>query len=500
MLKVPQQQYIKFLYENGDCSISEIARSLGINWRTAKKYATKDDWNEPLRRRRKRHPVLGPYLDIIDTWLTEEQALPRKQRYTAKRIFDRLCEEHGFEGGRRTVERYVAQRRKELKLERAESYERLEHPGGEAQVDFGTAYVGQAGQLVERKVLVMSFPFSNAAFAFPVRAENTECFLEAMKRIFGRIGGVPSKIWFDNLSAAVVSIDKDGGRTFTDQFLRFAAHYRFQPEFCNPYSGHEKGHVENKVGYSRRNWLVPPPVCDTDTELEEHLARKSEADMERPHYAKHERIADLWEKERSKLLALPATPFEVFRLEAARLNKYRELRFEKATYPLPQCRGLETVLLKVKWDEIEVLSSDGEYRLLGKLPRPYADKPITIEWTTVFDGYRRKPRSVMYSDLARYMPPSVRAFIRVEDAELRKARIALVRRLLESHEMAEIGAALDTLAGHFSPEAVLEHTLYAMKHPEFRPEPLVESHTPVEIHGHMPDLSQYDAILGVSRS
>ncbi|WP_245629977.1 IS110 family transposase [Alicyclobacillus acidiphilus] len=130
--------------------------------------------------------------------------------------------------------------------------------------------------------------------------------------------------------------------------------------------------------------------------------------MDRPHYAKHERIADLWEKERSKLLALPATPFEVFRLEAARLNKYRELRFEKATYPLPQCRGLETVLLKVKWDEIEVLSSDGEYRLLGKLPRPYADKPMTIEWTTVFDGYRRKPRSVMYSDLARYMPPSVR--------------------------------------------------------------------------------------------
>ncbi|WP_081841573.1 hypothetical protein [Alicyclobacillus macrosporangiidus] len=147
MLKVPQQQYIKFLYENGECSISEIARSMGINWRTAKKYATKDDWNEPLKQRRKRYPVLGPYLDIIDTWLTEEQALPRKQRYTAKRIFDRLREEHGYEGSRRAVERYVAQRRQELKLERAESYERLEHPGGEAQVDFGTAYVGQAGQL-----------------------------------------------------------------------------------------------------------------------------------------------------------------------------------------------------------------------------------------------------------------------------------------------------------------------------------------------------------------
>ncbi|GMA50998.1 hypothetical protein GCM10025857_23550 [Alicyclobacillus contaminans] len=69
-------------------------------------------------------------------------AVAAPQAATAKRIFDRLCEEHGFEGSRRTVQRYVAQRRKELKLERAEFYERLEHPGGEAQVDFGTAYVG----------------------------------------------------------------------------------------------------------------------------------------------------------------------------------------------------------------------------------------------------------------------------------------------------------------------------------------------------------------------
>ena len=104
MLKVPQQQYIKFLYENEEYSISEIARAMGVNWRTAKKYATKDDWNEPVCRRKSRYPVLGPYLDIIDTWLTEEQALPRKQRYTAKRIFDRLSDEYGFDGGRRTVE------------------------------------------------------------------------------------------------------------------------------------------------------------------------------------------------------------------------------------------------------------------------------------------------------------------------------------------------------------------------------------------------------------
>lgn len=500
MLKVPQQQYIKFLYENEGCSIQEIAETMGVNWRTAKKYAVKEDWNDPITKRKSQHPVLGPYLEAINTWLLEEQALPRKQRYTSKRIFDRLKEEYGFQGGRRTVEEYVAKRRKALKLERAQDYERLEHPGGEAQVDFGTAYVGKPGKLVERKVLTLSFPYSNAAFAFPVPKENTECFLEAMKRLFERVGGVPKKIWFDNLSAAVVSIDKERKRTLTDPFLRFVSHYRFTAEFCNPYSGHEKGNVENKVGYGRRNWLVPPPALETDTDLEEYLARAAKMDMDRPHYAKKEKIADLWTAEQKKLLTLPKTPFEVFRLEPARLNKYRELRFETTTYPLPQCTALEEVWLKVKWDEIEVLSRNGEYRWLGTLPRPYTEKAIPIEWTAVFDGYRRRPRAVMYSDFAKFMPSSVRSFVQVDDSTVRKSRITLVRRLLETYDMAEVGVALEQLPQDTYYDTALEHALYTLRHPEFRPAPLAESHTPTQIHGLVPDLGQYDAVLGVSRA
>jgi len=495
MLKVPQQQYIRFLYESGEYSISEIARSVGVNWRTAKKYATRDDWNLRLRPRRTRHPVLGPYLEIIDTWLLEEQTLPRKQRYTAKRIFERLRTEYGYPGSRRAVERYVSKRREALKSEAAEAYERLEHPGGEAQVDFETAYIGQGGKLVERKVLVMSFPFSNAAFAFPVRAENTECFLEALKRLFERIGGVPRRIWFDNLPAAVAEVETGGQRIYTELFARFVAHYRFEALFCNPRRGHEKGHVENKVGYTRRNWLVPPPVCETDAELEAYLAEQETQDMARPHYAKGELIAELWAQERKKLLALPDVPFEVFRLTTSRLNKYRELRFENTTYPLPQCEALATVLLKVKWDEVEVLSSDGTYQRLAVFPRPYVDKSFKIDWKAVFDGYRRKPRAVMYSDLAKYLPASVRTFVQVPETDLRKARVGLIRRLLERYDMADIGEVLETLQTHSHPEAVLEHALYARQHPEFRPAPWIESHTPTEVCGYRPDLRRYDALL-----
>src|SRR5471030_3341375 len=102
MLKVPQQDYIKYLREFEGLSISEIKNKLSVNWRTAKRYADKDDWNEPLTKINRSSPVMDPYKDIVDTWLSEDKLIPRKQRHTAKAIFNRLVNEHSFQGGYRT--------------------------------------------------------------------------------------------------------------------------------------------------------------------------------------------------------------------------------------------------------------------------------------------------------------------------------------------------------------------------------------------------------------
>ncbi|WP_159101850.1 hypothetical protein [Paenibacillus popilliae] len=92
----------------------------------------------------------------VDTWLEEDRLLPRKQRHTGVRIFQRLQTEYAFAGGQRTVLAYVKRRKSEMELERAKSYERL----------------------------VVSFPYSNTAFVYPTPAENQECFLEGMKQSF----------------------------------------------------------------------------------------------------------------------------------------------------------------------------------------------------------------------------------------------------------------------------------------------------------------------------
>jgi len=148
MLKMPQQHYIRFLREAEGCSIQEIADRVGVHWRTAKKYADRDNWNVQIAKRKGRSPVMGPYMEIVDAWLEEDRLLPRKQRHTAARIFQRLRDEHPFPGSERTVSSYVKRRKAEMELEQAKIYERLEHPPAEAQADFTTVDVCRDGKLV----------------------------------------------------------------------------------------------------------------------------------------------------------------------------------------------------------------------------------------------------------------------------------------------------------------------------------------------------------------
>ena len=149
------------------------------------------------------------------------------------------------------------------------------HAMCEAQVDFGEIpVVGRNGAEEKWSILVLSFPWSNAGFMQVCRNETKECLCEALLKIFEHIGGVPLRILFDNMSSAVVHIEADGNRKLTEMFMRFTMHHRYKAEFCNPDSPHEKGNVENKVGYLRRNYLLPPPKIENLEAYNEELLQK----------------------------------------------------------------------------------------------------------------------------------------------------------------------------------------------------------------------------------
>lgn len=489
MLKVPQQQYIRYMREFEGASITEIAETAGVNWRTARKYADQQDWNLRTSRRHHKAPVMDPYKDIIDTFLLEDSLLPRKQRRCGSRIYEILRREHGFSGCIKSVTEYIRKRRHEMDIEKTIAYQRLEHPMGEAQVDFTTIQVSRDSHLHDYKLLILSFPYSNAAFVHPVPSENQECFLEGLKCIFQKAGGVPWRIWFDNLSAAVISIEPEGKRRLTDSFSRFVAHYRFDAVFCNPNSGNEKGHVENKCGYGKRNWCAPIPLFESYQLLVKQLNTLAQEDMNRHHYSKARPILELWNEEKSKLLQLPEIAFEAFQLKAVAVNKYGEVRMDQSNIPVFGIKANATALLRIWWDRIDVL--DEEHKILTTLPRPYTWRQHEIPWQEAFKGFLKKPRSVTHAQLIRMLPESLRIFVSIEDLPLRKERLQAVYHWCGNYTVQEIGSVLDILGNQSSIDRVTAR-LMLIKPPNPQQQQLEEPYTPAEIKRMSMDLGRYD--------
>ena len=350
-----QQQYIKHLYEKEEKSFAEIARTTNLNYRTVRKYALKDDWSEDKlpNLEPESYPVLGEFIPTINEWLEKDKLVPRKQRHTGKRIYYRLCDELGYTGSYSSVKKYLRKKKAQMST-KPNGFLPLAHPPGEAQLDFGEfIYYDAQGQEHKAYALVMSFPYSNKAYIQVFPAQNQECLLEGMKRIFEYIGGVPSRIRFDNMSTAVAQVLEGAERRLTDGFTRFMLHYRFEADFCNPASGNEKGNVENKVGYSRRNAFVPVPTITSFDEFNESLWAWCEKDAQREHYAHKVPIEELWQEDSKKLLILPEHPYSVFRYEALVADKTGFVVVDTNKYGLSPTLAGKKVQAKIYFDRIE---------------------------------------------------------------------------------------------------------------------------------------------------
>jgi len=223
---------------------------------------------QPVRR-----PKLGPWQCVIDAILEEDKQRPRKQRHTAKRIFERLRAEHAYSGGYTIVKDYV----RAAKLGSREMFIPLSHTPGEAQVDFGEAQVVIAGVDQTAHFMAFDLPHSDDCFVMAFPAETTEAFLEGHVRAFEYFGGVPTRILYDNTALAVARILGDGQRQKTRAFAELQSYYLFAEKFGRPAKGNDKGKVENLVGYTRRNFMVPVPRAASWEALNLQLVRDSMA-------------------------------------------------------------------------------------------------------------------------------------------------------------------------------------------------------------------------------
>jgi transposase len=355
LLDMDQYEFIRTAHRVYGRNISELTRLTGHSRNTVKKAIRGEPWGYKDRGRQP-YPVLGPHRALIDEWLKRDKEQPKKQRHTARRVFNRLREEHGYRGSEVTVRRYVRMARLELGLLPSSHVFIPCEPdvGREAEVDWGTAMAVLAGESVQLKFFCMRSKYSGKHFVRLYRCERQEAFFEAHQRAFEFFGGIFGVLIYDNLTTAVRKVLEGRARLEQAGFRKFKAYHSFTARFCNPASGHEKGGVEGLVGFVRRNYMVPVPVAASLEELNEKILRCCLNYGSHTMAGREQNVDALYDQEKAHLLPLPAAPYSLEVTHGARVDKYATVMVDKNRYSVP-CRYVGQklmVLLRVERVEI----------------------------------------------------------------------------------------------------------------------------------------------------
>lgn len=243
------QQRIRILDAQG-VSWREIARRLGVSRDTVRKYATMEDRSPKPAAGKGRRSLIDAYSGTVDSWLSADGLMPRKQRHTARRVYARLVEEEGFEGSYPSAQRYVKRWREEHRSD-GDGYLELDRSAGVMQVDFGEAVATIGGGDVKVHCLVATFPHSNMRYVAAMPGENAECVCEGLARIFDHIGMVPRVLVPGNATGAGHRVAWNKV-TVVRVFAMFCDHYRLETRFRDPV-------FRQREGIRRERGRLPAP-------------------------------------------------------------------------------------------------------------------------------------------------------------------------------------------------------------------------------------------------
>jgi transposase len=375
----------------GDLSKRAACRAYDIHWDTLKKILEHPEPPGYRRKAPRAKPKLEAFLPVIHQILEGDKKAPRKQRHTARRIFERLRVEHGYTGGLTVVKQAVAAWR----LRSAEVFVPLAHPPGEAQVDFGQAEVVLDGQTTTVALFVMTLPYSDAIFVCAFPRECTEAFLEGHVRAFDFFGGVPRRISYDNSKVAVAQITGSRDRKVTDAFLRLKSHHLFEDHFCLVRRPNEKGHVETLIGFARRRSLVPVPSVQGGLEpLNEGLERQCREDLARRLWGKPATKGELLAEERSALLPLPQEAFVAARVEPRCVDSLSLVSFDANQYSVPTEFAHHGVTVVASVDTVRIVCGD---RVVATHRRCWGREQVFYEPVHYLAVLERKPGALDFA-------------------------------------------------------------------------------------------------------
>ena len=326
-------------------SIRGLADRHRVHRRTVRQ-ALRSALPPPRKQASRAAPKLGPYVEIIREWLVADLSAPRKQRHTARRVWERLVDEYGATVAEATVRAYAGRVRRELESGRSVvTIPQLHPPGEEAEVDFGGVSVWLDGVLTELSMFVMRLSHSGRAVHVCFPGEGQEAFLEGHTLALERLGGAPRRIRYDNLSSAVTRVLLGRDRVESDRFTALRSHFGFDAFFCEPgiAGAHEKGGVEGEVGRFRRRHFVPVPRVESLAELNALLEAADRADDARHIAGRLATVGQTAEAERPSLRPLPAEPFDPTVALQAKADRKARISVRGSRYSVPASYAGRTV-------------------------------------------------------------------------------------------------------------------------------------------------------------
>nr|WP_232621792.1 IS21 family transposase [Thioclava electrotropha] len=420
----------------------EAARHFGISRDSVQKMLA---YSVPPGYRRKapiKRPKLDGFTEIINAWLEEDRGVPRKQRHTAKRVFERLRDEHGFTGGYTIVKDYI----REDDRRGREMFVPLAHAPGHAQADFGEAMVIIDG--VEQKAHFFAFdlPHSDACYIRAYPAATSEAWVDGHVHAFGFFGRVPVSVLYDNDRCLVAQILPDGTRKRARLFSGFLSHYLLRDRYGRPGKGNDKGSVEGLVGYARRNFMVPVPRFPSweafNAWLEEQC-RKRQGDVLRGHT---ETIGTRLDRDLEVMSALPPASFDACDQASGRVTSQALVRYKTKDYSVPVAYGHRDVWLRGYVDEVAI-GCGGD--LIARHPRSYEREDVVFDPLHYLPLIEKKINALdQAAPLTGWeLPPEFATLRRLMEARMLKAgrrEFVQVLRLLEAFELDDVQAAVKT--------------------------------------------------------
>lgn len=423
-----------------DLSKRELCRQEGITYKTLEKILANC---EPPGYRREApypEPKIGPFVERIVEILEADKALPKKQRHTAQRIFERLVEE-GYEGGYTQVREKVAQ----LRRVRGEVFMPLRHDPGTAQMDVGQALVNDGQSLRKVYFFVMALPHSDAMFVQAFWHARTEMFWEFHRRAFEYLGGVPRRITYDNDSVLVSAITGRRARRLTQGFLQLQSHYCFAEHFCGVRRANEKGVVEATVKFARLKFFVPVPQVGDLEQLNQRLAEQCRADLGRTLRGQRASKQVLLAEDEAAFLPLPEAPLDACTTAKALASCQALVRFDTNSYSVPERYAYHELLVKGYFDRVQIVCAGNE---IAQHERHWGREETVLDPLHYLPLLERKPGALDWGlPFADWDLPDcfrvLRARLEHQFGDEGTWEFIRVLRLLNGHSVADLSRAIE---------------------------------------------------------